>query len=267
MAANEQYSPEQLAAFANAISVSEMQSLKREFDLASGRFRTDNDPLILIPVETPQPTREARTVSVNGQKYTVEAPVGDTAALDRAETELFRKILAQPAAQIRQQEQTRDTQGRFISQAELDAEAARVAAIDPADAATAELVRRTLAQQGVDMDALRELSAQRQGQALEQSWTDAAISFGKSHADWVGGEYNKNTLAQIISDNGWVEAEDKGRALEDAYVFAIEHHMLVEPEDQVEARELAAAQTPAELQELLRAKGHLAPINSGMWGR
>jgi hypothetical protein len=261
-------------AIANASSVSEIQSLLHEAARAQkliepDPFDTDGKNWFgYRPVEHPAVANapHVKVLRINGVAHTIQADTEE--ALVAAELAKMRELFGgQPTPE---QQTRRDSQGRFVAQptqAELEAEVARVAAIDPAAAPETEIVRKALEAQGIDINALKEFSVTKQNERFTQSWTDAAVAFGKSHPDWVGGEENKNILAQILTENKLTEAEDKAAALEAAYNFAVENKMLVEPADQVEARQIAEAQTPDQLAEVLRRRGHLAPLGSNLWGR
>ena len=60
-----------------------------------------------------------------------------------------------------------------------------------------------------------------QGQKITEGWTDAVTAFIQNHPSWEGGDFNRDVLKNIISENGWDDAEDKLSALEAAaYEYA-----------------------------------------------
>jgi hypothetical protein len=277
--------PQQEAEVAQLPSTAEIIRYMHERQIEQGLIKPDNfdargeNYYAFQAVDQPQAKSVAKSVTVNGVKYIIEGATEDE--LVSNELALMKKLFGQPSGT----EPQRDSAGRFVrqpSQEELDGreaqrildeQAAREAAtIDPAAAALAPSVVAALRAAGIDPDALRTFTETQRAEAYTQSWADAATAFGEKHPEFPRGEENKEILGRIISDNNLMDAADKLQAMEAAYAYAIKHKAFVEPSEEVEARQIAEAQTPAELQALLRAKGHLAPIDvrgggSGFWGR
>jgi hypothetical protein len=267
-------------AIASASSVSEIQTLLHEAARAQKLIEPDpfdrdgQDWFSHHAVETPQPKGFAKTVTLDGKKHILQSDTED--GLVQEEIRLMRDLFAGRQAETQQ----RDSAGRFIAQPptqeEMDAEAARVAAlnVDPAAAALAPSVTAALQAAGIDVAALRELTQTKQNEAYINAWAGAATAFGEAHPEYPASEANKNILARFISENNLLDAEDKEGALEAAYTFAVENQKLVETTEAKQARAaeeqdraINEAKTPEDLQQLLRSKGHLAPLNSSYWGR
>jgi hypothetical protein len=258
---------------AAASSVSEIQELLHSAACAQGLIQKDpldrdgTDWFSHHVVTAPQPKSFARTVVANGVKHVVEGAT--EAELQANELALMRQLFGKTDAAAEQQ---RDSQGRFVAQPtpeEVEAEAIRLSSIDPTAAAMAPSVTAALEAAGIDVNALKEFTAAKQGERIQTSWAQAGEVFRNSSAgaSWPGGEENKNILGQIIEDNHLLDAEDKVAALEAAYKFAVENDLLVEPAAERQARAINEAQTPEQLQEILRNQGHLAPLGSNLWGR
>jgi hypothetical protein len=272
--------PAQEAEVAKLPSTSAIITYMRERSVEQGLVtkddfdRTGDDYFSYHPIDTPQPTGMVKAVVIDGVKHIIEGKTEDE--LVSNELALMRQLFAQPATGTEQQ---RDSQGRFVSQptqAELEAEAARVAAlnVDPAAAALAPSLTAALQAAGIDVSALRDFTETKRAEAYTQSWTDAATAFGEAHPEFPRSEENKTILGRFISENNLLDAEDKLAALKAAYNFAVENKRFVETTEAKQARAAAEqarqineAQTPEELQTLLRSKGHLAPIGSNLWGR
>jgi hypothetical protein len=213
-------------------------------------------------VETPQPRAFAKTLVIDGQKIILESDTED--GLVKRELETMRALFNKPATT----EQTRDASGRFVAQgAAEEAEAARVAAIDPAVAAEADIVRKALEAQGVSVDELRAFSQAKKTENYTAAWQQAGEQFSKSPeaADWAGGDNFQVMLDLIQSNPDWMNKPSK-ETLALVWNHMKENGLVVENSADVEAREIADAQTPEQLQALLRSRGHLAPLNCGMWG-
>jgi hypothetical protein len=216
-------------------------------------------------VDRPEPRSFAKTIVVNGQKVILQSETED--GLVAEELKVMRAVYGKTDAAAEQQ---RDSQGRFVAQPtpeEVEAEAIRLSSIDPAAAAMAPSVTAALEAAGIDVNALKEFTAAKQGERIQTSWAQAGEAFRNSSAgaSWPGGEANKNILGQIIEDNNLLDAEDKVAALEAAYQFAIENNLLVEPAEEKRARAISEATS---YDELKAAVGYKDPsLGSGIFGR
>ncbi len=218
------------------------------------------------PVEQPV-APFTRTLNVNGTAYTISAATPEL--LERAELEKMREIIsAAPAATG----QTRDEQGRF-TRAELNETAESVidGNVDPAATAISKTVTDALAQAGVDVNALREFTHQKQGQKLSDDWAQAAVRFGERHPEFPHSEENKNVLATLISENNLVDDADKLDAMERCYQFAKENEMFSETKEQLAAKlaeKIAKCTDQNELRALIGYTDPDAHINDAtMWKR
>ena len=260
-------------AVASAGSVSEIQNLMHQAALDQGLVAPDKmdrdgqDWYSYHAVEQPVPQGVAKTLVLNGVKHVLEGT--DDADLQQKELELMRSIVGSTTT-----DPQRDSAGRFVSAADRAAlaavEAQRVAEeervkqfeVDPVAASLAPSVVAALRAAGIDPDALKEFTQTKQNQTFEKSWETAGEEFQKANPAWPGGTENFNLIAKLISDNNLENSTDKVGALTAAYKHAIEHNLLVEPAEVVEARELSEAQTPDELTNLLRRKGRLASLGT-----
>jgi hypothetical protein len=205
----------------------------------------------------------AKVLIVDGIKHVVEGAT--EAELASNELALMRSLFGGNNGAT---EQTRNSAGQFVSQADIEAEAARVAAAnaDPAARIEADLVARALAAQGIDMDTLKEYSLTKQGEKFQQSWADATETFRANHPDWMGGLDNQNLFAKLLSENNLVDAEDKAAALEAVYNYAVENKMLIEPAEKTLERKISEARTVEEIQAAIGYRS-MDGRDSGMWGR
>ena len=112
-------------------------------------------------------------------------------------------------------------------------------------------VKEYLADQGVDMESLRQVS----GQNFERSWASATEEFMQTPEGqtWEGGEENKNIIGKIIADADLVD-EPSVDTLQRAVRFARENHMLVSNPELDRNRKIAEATTPEQIREALGAR-------------
>jgi hypothetical protein len=217
------------------------------------------DNSVLIPtnlVDGPQPQKFARSVIIDGTKHVVQAD--SELALEKSVGDLYRAQL-QPVAMRR--EQPRGTDGRVVEQMKTDeanqVEIMRRSELDlkfrrgELDAATyleqSGAVAAYLEKAGVPLEDLKASVAEKQSEQFTQSWADATETFKSRHPEWVGGDANRNTLAQTICENNLVDAEDKVAALEAAYNYARKNNLLVENPDTAYQRELQEARSAADI--------------------
>jgi hypothetical protein len=252
---------------ADAKSTSEITAALHRAALSQGIVEKDpfdkdgTDWSTMHVIERPQPRAFATVVTIDGVKHVLEA--GTEQELLAKETELYRAALAAPAATT---EQPRNSAGQFVSQAEIDAEAARVAelaSVNPMHRIEAELVERALANQGISIATLREV----EGMKFQNSWAEATAEFLRTAgADWPGGE-NMDVAAQLIAENG-LEDKPSAETLAAVWNHMKDNNLTVENSAFAaeEAREKAIrdAKTPDELR---AAVGYKDPSSSGLWGR
>src|SRR5665213_1169193 len=168
-------------AIANAPNGEFIKELMKNAMVTQGLAVRAWDTSILEPVEQAlAPRVYATTVQINGVKHLLEAPT--QAELDRKETALYRAALQggtnEPAAVV-----SRDPQDRFTAEP-----VASVPAAPPeprADASIDAAVEAYLRNQGIEPEALKEISAQQH----TKSWQDASAEFLRT-SYWPGSEPN-----------------------------------------------------------------------------
>jgi hypothetical protein len=201
-------------------------------------------------VETPTPTQVGKVIRLNG---VVHSLVGkDENDIMRQETELYRAVLAQPAAATTQeQEQPRNAQGQFITH-------------DPEAVALAPTVAAALEAQGISVDDLREFSQAKRGEAMKQSWERASEEFQRTPdcADWTGGENFKILSGVIAGRPEWMD-KPSAETIAAAWRHMKEHNLVVENKETTLANRINAATSADELRNII---GYRDP-SSSMWGR
>ena|SRR5579862_74312 len=223
------------AAISRATSVQEITTLMHEAALAQGLVRQDNDPSIFIPVAQPA---HSKVLRINGVEHTIHADTED--GLVTQELLKMRELFGTTVAAL----QTRDSAGRFVSQqAQADADRAEeeLEEQDPAVRAQAELVRKALEAQGIDVDELRKFTASKQGEKFAQSWAEAGETYRTNHPDWPGGIQNQKIIGNILIENHLDDADDKVAAISQAVAFARKNNLLVVNEEVAKAKSIADA--------------------------
>jgi hypothetical protein len=243
-------------AVAAASSAEEIKSLMHDRAVQQGLVVPDlYSPDVLLPVEQPTPRRFGKAVTVDGQKRFFEAD--SELELEREIGNYFRETLAardtNPERQQQQQstDQPRDAAtGRFTAEPEATTDGGEAVAraelelrfkrgeISTDEYLTASgAIERHLAAQGIDMNALREASAQQ----FHQSWAQATQEFLNSPAgrDWPGGEVNKVRLGQALVDMGSAESPS-AENISRAYEYLRENDLLIE-NPEVEAHKAIAS--------------------------
>jgi hypothetical protein len=191
----------------------------------------------------------AKTLVVDGQKIILEAATEE--GLVQAELAKMRELFAAPAATM-QEEQPRNERGQFITH-------------NPEAVALAPTVAAALEAQGISVDDLREFSANKQNEAFQQSWAEAAETFRANHPDWIGGEANQNLFARLLGENPeLMDAEDKVASLNAVYAYALEKNLLFENPELTTRAAINQAQS---YDELKNAVGYKNPDGSSFWGR
>jgi hypothetical protein len=225
-------------------TAAEISELMKNRTVSMGLVKRDlYSPDVLIPVEPgTQPRAFAKTVVINGVKHILESSVSEADLLAQ-ENGLMRQIFQPDATETH--DQTRDDRGRFT----VD---------DPTARIESDLVTRSLREQGIDPDALREFSAQRE----QNSWASAVEEFKAQHTDWIGGEENKNLIGQIIIENpdvfgGLTPLE----SLEKAYQHAVKEGLLVETPEEIARQKISEATSVEQIREALGSR------SSSMFGR
>jgi len=123
-----------------------------------------------------------------------------------------------------------------------------------------------LADQGIDMDSLREVAASQQTERTIQSWAEATEEFKNSSAvsSWTGGEANRAKLGEILVE---MDATDHPNAenIARAYRYMLENNLLVANESVEQESRIANATSPSELNEALGYNERVR--SSGIFGR
>ena len=212
-AIGESFDAEFEKAVANCSTAAEISELMKNRSVAMGLVKRDiYSPDVLIPVENPIPSKVGKVVVLNGVKHPLIAENEDS--LRAQELEVYRRALSgqQPAAAA-----TRDDRGRFIPEEHI-ADTTHI---------ESDLVARSLREQGIDPDALREFTASRE----EQGWAQATEAFRDAHPEWVGGNSNVQVIGEILisPDNAAAfTGLSKLDCIEKAYQHAVQNDMLHE---------------------------------------
>jgi hypothetical protein len=229
------------AAIAACQTPVEVASLMEKHGKELGLYHDDLDPFYRVSTGVTAPTQFTKTVTIGDKSYRVEAD--SELALERAIGTLYRQSsdgTAEPAT-----EQSRDeATGRFMQPRET------------VDDVTDSLVARSLREQGIDPEALREFSENRQ----TSKWQSATEQFKRNHPEYPGGVDNMNTIGQLLI-NSQLDTEPSVESLEKAYKFAVENDMLV-ANPETEALDTIAGANSVE--EIRQALGRDAP---GVFGR
>lgn len=233
-------------------STSEIIALMHDEMLQQGLVRPDGyDPLgnnwttmheVVQPVVSAN-TPLAKSIIVDGVKHVIEGAT--EAELVAAELALMRSLFSKPITN----EQPRGQDGKFVAAREEDDTDDVI--VNPADQVSADVVRRALEAQGIDVNALKDFTAAKQDEKDIASWTTAGTQFRERHPEWLGGTENQKVIQDLIAENDLIGTEDRLAALEAVYKHAIKNNMLKEPAENVAARKISAATTPEELREAL----------------
>jgi hypothetical protein len=233
----------------------------REAYVEQGLAQTDEfNPEHFTPTkraETPQPRRFAKTLTVDGTKYTLESD--SEQGLVQKEIAFYRS-LQQPNTTT---EVARDDQGRFtteraqgradenlIAKAELELKFKR-GEIDTATfLAQSGAIESYLEQQGIPLDTLKEVAQERQDTRFVQSWEDATLEFLNSPEGrtWPGGP-NLQVIGKIIADQNWQDEPDKVAVLTTAYRYMRENDLVVKNPEAEALRQMQEARTPEDLRD------------------
>ena len=243
-----------------ATSNSELLDLLHQAQIDQGHLIADpadrdgKDYFSMHAVGPVVPKSVAKTLVIDGVKHIVEG--ANEAELAANELTLMRKLFAvQPV-----DEQPRNTRGQFVR--------AEDAVVDdtPLSSVEADLVERALRAKGVDMEALREFTNAKASEQRTQSWKSAGEQFRESTPAWMGGDENRDILANIISSNPeLIDAEDKVGAMRAAFQHGIENNLFVENPETTKLNNIGAAQTYDEIKAAVGYKD--VSLASGMWGR
>lgn len=175
------------------------------------------------------PRTVSKVLVINQTRYELTAE--NEQALQAKELDLYRAL----EQQTTEQEQPRDQEtGRFIS-AEEQAQDAAVAAF--------------LARRGLTPEVIDEMA----GKSFTRDWETATRDYLHSPdgANWPGGERNKEIIGEIITTNGWLDAEDKAAALAAAVNYARDNNLLVVNPETETAQKIGEAKTFQEVQAAL----------------
>jgi hypothetical protein len=267
----EKFSPAFQAKLDACTNPEQIKELMHQEELSRGLIKLDWDESFRIPVETPQPTGLARSVTIAGKSFVIEGKT--ELELEQNQTALYRRVFAEPAAGT---EQPRDpASGQF--RATADQERAAAASVDAAakveldlkfkrgEISAAEYIEQSgavkdyLAKEGVSIDALKTAVDQTQTASYEQSWAQATEQFLAS-SDWPGGTENQKRLGETLIAMGATK-EPSVKTLRRAYDHLKKNNLLVENAELTREKRLAEAKTPAEIREILDYRGP-----SGIWG-
>jgi hypothetical protein len=215
----------------------------RDLEVERGLIIPDWDPTLYVePVPGSQPKGFAKTLVINGVKTILEAA---------SETELLQKenaLLKQTfenAATTQQEQQ--DESPRIL---ETD---------DGLHAIENDLVARSLRDQGIDPEALREFSDQK----LAQSWASAVEEFKSGVGrDWPGGTENMKIAGEILAENNLPPTAD---SLARVFEYMRKNDLLAENPALTAREKIANAQSPEELREALGYRGGVD--NATLFGR
>ena len=201
-------------AVAACTSAEQIKSLMAARTVANGYATRDAiDPNILIPTgkttPAPQPTRLSRVVEFGGQRYTVEG--NNEAELLAAENSLYKQAFS---GDSHQNDQPRGADGRFLSPEEVEkfnaAEITRQSELElkfkrgEIDTATylrdSGAIEKHLAEQGVDIEALKVASQEKSEEAYTHSWEVAVQEFLNSPeaSDYVGGQESLRRMGEVL---------------------------------------------------------------------
>jgi len=242
---------EQIAA---ASSQAEVQAILRQAALAQHVVVPDAfDPNVLHQVEPgTAPRKFAQTVEIGGVKRIFEG----NSELEVAQqvNEFMRQTFAQPAATMQQNDPTRDERGRFVSAEEAVAKAELELKFKRGEIDTATYLAQSgaiesyLATQGIDPDALREVS----GQKFQNSWADATSTFLNSPegADWPGGQENVKIAGQLLEEHGLVD-NPSAETLASVWKYMKENNLAVENSEVIAQQRIADAKSPEEIRAAL----------------
>jgi hypothetical protein len=230
------------------------------------RVRDDFNESVLHEIQRPiVPQASQASLKIDGVVFT-----GSDAELNEQLRAHFQRQQPHP----QDDQPARDANGRFVSAADQGKkdEANALAAADRAmldlqfkrgeiDAATflekSGAMQEYLQKQGVDLDALRDVSA---GKTFEKNWATATDEFMRGHgASWPGGEELKNAVALKIAELGLVD-EPSAANLTKAWNAV--------KEDAERIARLRDAKSPAEIEEILGTSARkLAALRGGqVWG-
>jgi hypothetical protein len=195
----------------DATNVEQLKAILREQALAQHLYVPDQlNSSVLHEVDPGTPRRFAKTVEIGGIKKTFE---GDSELeVEREYGAFLKETFSQP---VETTEQPRNERGQFTAEQGKIDEAQQLEALAKAelelkfkrgemstdDYLTASgAIERHLAEQGVDMEALRDASASK----LRQSWEEATQEFQQTEEGrrWVGGKSNFERLGKLLIEMG-----------------------------------------------------------------
>jgi hypothetical protein len=260
--------PQDRAAVSKMNSTEEIAEYFRSKAIAEGKLVPD--PINPSVLHVAQPKRDAAqpdqsSLKIDGQTFT-----GTDAELNEQLRAHFQRQQPHP----QDEEPARDSNGRFVSAADQGKrdQANALAASDRAtldlqfkrgemDAATflekSGAMQEYLQKQGVDMNALRDVSA---GTTYAKQWDAAVQEFLRgAGASWTGGEELKNAVGLKLAE---LRLEDQPSAA------SIKRAWDAVKEDADRFAKLRDAKSPAEIEEILGTSARrLAALRGGqVWG-
>jgi hypothetical protein len=224
-------------------------------------------PDVLIPTALADaaPKAFAQRVTVDGKAVFIQGESPEDLEQKVAD---FVRSQTQPAATETRVEQPRNERGQFTAAEISTLDAAKKAELllqfqlGQIDAATyleqSGEVADYLAKQGVPLEEVKQIVAEREGARFEQSWSDAVSEFLQSPAgrDWPGGQENLKTISEILKANNLEDAEDKVGAIAAAYEFIKKNELLAEnPETTAHQRIASASSFEAVVEAARRSVG------------
>ena len=254
--------PELEKAILEAVSVSEISKLMRDAAIEQHLVQPDSgDPFFLNPAApgtADRAKKEVRIVNLNNKKYYLEAESGNAASLDRQEAALFRKIFAEAPAN----NQRRDANGKFVSDADVEAaRAAEARAIEAAEETVAErlereMVEKSLRRQGIDPEALREYSEVRNAEQFKDTWEAASEIFRNSAlgSSWPGGSVNQQRIGEVIAELGLTE-QPTAETLSKAYQVMRERGLVAVNEELQQEKNINSANSYEDLKRAIGYRG------------
>ena len=245
-------------------SVSEIQMAMERFAREQGLY--GGDPMdATLRRELPRPnvpanTPTAKVININGIKHFIQGATEDE--LVKNELAVMREIFGSaPAAETQQQ---RDDRGRFVQQPVQEVE--ETVAESVAERLEREMVEKALARQGVSIDTLREIEAEKQSKADVATWESAATEFRNGvGSSWIGGRTNQTTMGKVIQILGLTD-QPSVETLQKAYEYMKANGLMAANEELEQENQIKQATS---FDDIKRSVGYQSDgfSGSGIFGR